>query len=140
MKFFNTLGRETQELTPLEPGHVRMYTCGPTVYNVAHIGNLRTFVFEDVLRRSLLDSGLRVTQVMNLTDVDDKTIRGAAAAGLSLTDFTEKYAKDFFRDLQILNVQPAEHYPRATEHVPEMIAMIEKLRERGHSYESDGSV
>ncbi|MEP7131559.1 MAG: cysteine--tRNA ligase [Acidobacteriota bacterium] len=140
MKFFNTLGRETQELTPLEPGHVRMYTCGPTVYNVAHIGNLRTFVFEDVLRRSLLASGLRVTQVMNLTDVDDKTIRGAGAAGLSLTDFTEKYAKDFFRDLQILNVQPAEHYPRATEYVPEMIAMIEKLRERGHTYESDGSV
>ena len=140
MKLYNTLGREIQDLVPLEPGHVRMYTCGPTVYNVAHIGNLRTFVFEDVLRRSLLASGLRVSQVMNLTDVDDKTIRGAAAEGLSLPDFTEKYAKEFFRDLGVLNVQPAEHYPRATDHVPEMIALIERLRERGHTYESDGSV
>ncbi len=140
MKLYNTLGRETQELNPLEPGHVRLYTCGPTVYNVAHIGNLRTFVFEDVLRRSLLASGLRVTQVMNLTDVDDKTIRGAASEGLSLPEFTEKYVKEFFRDLGILNVDPAEHYPRATDHVPEMIALIERLRERGHTYESDGSV
>ena len=117
-----------------------MYTCGPTVYNVAHIGNLRTFVFEDVLRRALLATGLRVTQVMNLTDVDDKTIRGANAEGLRSWRFTEKYAKEFFRDLAILNVQPAEHYPRATDHVPEMIALIEQLRERGHTYESDGSV
>ncbi len=140
MKLFNTLGRQVQDLAPIELGHVRMYTCGPTVYNVAHIGNLRTFVFEDVLRRALKLSGLRVTQVMNLTDVDDKTIRGAAAEGLPLEDFTEKYAKEFFRDLETLNVEPAEHYPRATAHVPEMIALIERLRERGHTYESDGSV
>ncbi|MEP6769457.1 MAG: cysteine--tRNA ligase [Acidobacteriota bacterium] len=140
MKLHNTLGRRTDHLVPLEAGHVRMYTCGPTVYNVAHIGNLRTFVFEDVLRRALLLAGLRVTQVMNLTDVDDKTIRGAAAEGLPLTEFTEKYAREFFRDLAILNVQPAEQYPRATDHVPEMIALIEKLGERGHTYESDGSV
>ncbi len=140
MKLHNTLGRRVEELVPLEKGHVRMYTCGPTVYNVAHIGNLRTFVFEDVLRRALLATGLRVTQVMNLTDVDDKTIRGAAAEGLSLPDFTEKYAKEFFRDIATLNVQPAEHYPRATDHIPAMIALIERLRERGHTYESDGSV
>ena len=140
MKLHNTLGRRVEELVPLEKGHVRMYTCGPTVYNVAHIGNLRTFVFEDVLRRALLAAGLRVTQVMNLTDVDDKTIRGAAAEGLSLPDFTEKYAKEFFRDIATLNVQPAEHYPRATDHIPAMIALIERLRERGHTYESDGSV
>ena len=140
MKLFNTLGRKVDELVPIETGHVRMYTCGPTVYNVAHIGNLRTFVFEDVLRRSLKLSGLRVTQIMNLTDVDDKTIRGAAAEGLSLADFTEKYATEFFRDLALLNVEAAEQYPRATAHIPEMIAMIERLRERGHTYESDGSV
>jgi cysteinyl-tRNA synthetase len=140
VKLFNTLGRQLQELHPIEPGHVRMYTCGPTIYNVAHIGNLRTFLFEDVLRRSLKLSGLRVTQIMNLTDVDDKTIRGAASEGLSLGDFTEKYALEFFRDLGILGIEPAEEYPRATAHVPEMIALIEKLRERGHTYESDGTV
>jgi len=140
VRLFNTLGRKVDELVPIEPGHVRMYTCGPTVYNVAHIGNLRTFVFEDVLRRSLLSAGLRVTQVMNLTDVDDKTIRGAIAEGLPLPEFTEKYAKTFFRDLGILSVQPAERYPRATDHVAEMIELIQTLQERGHTYESDGSV
>jgi cysteinyl-tRNA synthetase len=117
-----------------------MYTCGPTIYNVAHIGNLRTFLFEDVLRRSLKLAGLRVTQIMNLTDVDDKTIRGAAEEGLSLGDFTEKYATGFFRDLSTLGIEPAEEYPRATAHVPEMIALIEKLGERGHTYESEGTV
>jgi cysteinyl-tRNA synthetase len=140
VKLFNTLGRRVDELVPIEPGHVRMYTCGPTVYNVAHIGNLRTFVFEDLLRRSLLSAGYRVTQIMNLTDVDDKTIRGANAEKLPLTEFTEKYAKTFFRDLGILGVQPAEKYPRATDHVPEMIELIRKLEERGHTYTSDGNV
>jgi cysteinyl-tRNA synthetase len=140
VKLFNTLGRQVDELRPIEPGHVRMYTCGPTIYNVAHIGNLRTFLFEDVLRRSLKLAGLRVTQIMNLTDVDDKTIRGAAEEGLSLGDFTEKYATGFFRDLSTLGIEPAEEYPRATAHVPEMIALIEKLGERGHTYESEGTV
>jgi cysteinyl-tRNA synthetase len=140
LRFFNTLGREVRDFAPLEAGHVRMYTCGPTVYNVAHIGNLRTFVFEDVLRRHLKAAGLRVTQIMNMTDVDDKTIRGAAQEGLPLPEFTARYADAFFRDLKRLNVDPAEKYPRATDHVPEMIALIERLRERGHTYESDGSV
>jgi cysteinyl-tRNA synthetase len=101
----NTLGRRPTELGPLEPGHVRMYTCGPTVYNVVHIGNLRTFLFEDVLRRHLLARGLRVTQIMNLTDVDDKTIRGAREEGLSLNDFTVKYDA-FFRDIRRLTSRP----------------------------------
>ena len=140
MKLYNTLGRKEVALSPREPGHVRLYTCGPTVYNVVHIGNLRTFVFEDVLRRHLLAGGLRVTQVMNLTDVDDKTIRGATSAGLSLNDFTAQYADAFFRDIATLNVEKAEQYPRATEHIPEMIALIERLRARGHTYESEGSV
>jgi cysteinyl-tRNA synthetase len=140
VKLHNTLGRRLSELAPLEAGHVRMYTCGPTVYNVVHIGNLRTFVFEDILRRHLLAKGYRVTQIMNLTDVDDKTIRGAQEEGVSLPQFTAKYEEAFFRDIRRLNVQPAEKYPKATDHVPEMIALIEKLRERGHTYDSEGSV
>jgi cysteinyl-tRNA synthetase len=140
VKLHNTLGRKMTDLAPLEPGHVRMYTCGPTVYNVVHIGNLRTFVFEDVLRRHLLARGYRVTQIMNLTDVDDKTIRGAQEEGVSLPEFTAKYIESFFRDIRRLNVQPAEKYPKATDHVPEMIALIEKLRDRGHTYETEGSV
>src|SRR6266542_4734745 len=140
VKLHNTLGRRLTELTPLESGHVRLYTCGPTVYNVVHIGNLRTFVFEDVLRRHLLAKGYRVTQIMNLTDVDDKTIRGAQGEGVSLAQFTAKYEEAFFRSIRRLNVQPAESYPKATDHVPEMIALIEKLREGGHTYDSEGSV
>jgi cysteinyl-tRNA synthetase len=137
---FNTLGRQLEPLRPIEPGHVRLYTCGPTVYNVAHIGNLRTFLWEDVLARHLRSTGLRVTQIMNLTDVDDKTIRGATEAGLSLPDFTAKYIDLFFRDIERLGLKRAERYPRATEHVPEMQEITTKLLERGHAYESEGSV
>ena len=140
MQLFNTLGRRMTDLTPLDAGHVRMYTCGPTVYNVAHIGNLRTFLFEDVLRRHLKASGLAVTQIMNITDIDDKTIKGAASEGVSLADFTARFTDLFFRDLARLNVEPAERYPKATEHVPEMVALIERLKTRGHTYESEGSV
>jgi cysteinyl-tRNA synthetase len=140
LKVFNTLGRRPAELAPIEPGHVRMYTCGPTVYNVVHIGNLRTFLWEDVLRRHLTASGYRVTQIMNLTDVDDKTIRGASEAGLSLRDFTSKYAELFFRDIDRLGLQRVEQYPRATDHVPEMQEITARLLERGHAYESEGSV
>ena len=140
VKLFNTLGRSAVDLVPLEAGHVRLYTCGPTVYNVVHIGNLRTFLFEDVLRRSLKASGLRVTQIMNLTDVDDKTIRGAASSGVALNDFTAPYIEAFFRDIALLNLEKAERYPRATDHVPEMLELIARLKERGHTYESDGSV
>ncbi|HEV8232810.1 MAG TPA: cysteine--tRNA ligase [Thermoanaerobaculia bacterium] len=140
VRLHNTLGRRIVDFAPLEPAHVRLYTCGPTVYNAVHIGNLRTFVFEDVLRRHLLARGDRVTQVMNLTDVDDKTIRGAEAAGVSLPEFTAKYTEAFYRDIGRLNVDPAEHYPKATDHVPEMIDLIRRLEERGHTYESEGSV
>ncbi|MDQ5858653.1 MAG: cysteine--tRNA ligase, partial [Acidobacteriota bacterium] len=140
MKLYNTLGRRLADFVPLEAGHVRLYTCGPTVYNVVHIGNLRTFVFEDVLRRRFLARGDRVTQVMNLTDVDDKTINGAREARLPLGDFTAQYSDAFFRDIARLNVDPAEHYPKATEHVPEMLELIRLLEERGHTYETEGSV
>jgi cysteinyl-tRNA synthetase len=140
MRFFNTLGRRLTELVPLEPGRVRMYTCGPTVYNVAHIGNLRTFLFEDVLRRHLKSSGIEVTQIMNITDIDDKTIKGAAAEGVSLAELTSRYTQLFYEDLKRLNVEPAERYPKATDHIPEMIRLIEQLKAGGHTYESEGSV
>jgi cysteinyl-tRNA synthetase len=140
MRLFNTLGRRLVDLAPLKPGHVRMYTCGPTVYNAAHIGNLRTFLFEDILRRHLKASGLRVTQIMNVTDIDDKTIKGAAQEGVSLGEFTSRFTELFFRDLARLNVEKAERYPKATEHVAEMVELIERLKARGYAYESEGSV
>ena len=140
VRLFNTLGRSLVDFTPREEGHVRLYTCGPTVYNVVHIGNLRTFLWEDVLRRHLRTKGWRVTQVMNLTDVDDKTIRGAAQAKLPLREFTEKYAQLFFRDIDRLGLERADVYPRATDHIPEQQEMTAKLLEKGNAYESEGSV
>jgi len=138
--FFNTLGRSPQPLEPLVPGEIRLYTCGPTVYGHAHIGNLRAFLFEDILRRALKYLGYRVTQVMNLTDVDDKVIKGAREAGLSLDEFTQPFIDSFFRDLDTLHVERAEEYPRATRHIPEMIDLVQRLIENGYAYESDGSV
>jgi cysteinyl-tRNA synthetase len=137
----NTLSRGLEAFEPLERGHVRMYTCGPTVYNFAHIGNYRAYVFEDLLRRWLQFKGFRVTQVMNLTDVDDKTIRDSQAAGLPLGEFTAQFKQAFFEDIRALNIEAAEHYPAATDHVPEMIAIIATLMEKGFAYRSeDGSV
>jgi cysteinyl-tRNA synthetase len=141
MNVFNTLTRSHEEVTPLEPGHVRMYTCGPTVYNAAHIGNFRTYVFEDLLRRYLKYRGFRVTQVMNLTDVDDKTIRNSLQAGVGLDAYTQTYKQMFFEDIRALNIEPAEHYPAATDHIPEMIVLIQRLLDRGLAYRSDdGSI
>jgi cysteinyl-tRNA synthetase len=137
---FNTLGRRLERFVPVVPGEARVYTCGPTVYNDPHIGNLRTFVVQDVLRRTLSYFGYRVTQVMNLTDVDDKTILGAQRAGISLNDYTEPFIRSFLADLDALHIQRVERFPRATEHVPEMIAIIERLLARGYAYVSDGSV
>jgi len=138
--FFNTLGRSPQPLEPLVPGEIRLYTCGPTVYGHVHIGNLRAFMFEDILRRALKYLGYRVTQVMNITDVDDKVIKGAREAGVSLDDFTQPFIDSFFRDLDTLHVERAEEYPRATRHVPEMIELVRRLMENGYAYKSDGSV
>ena len=134
--FFNTLSRQNEEFNPIQSGKVKMYTCGPTVYNFAHIGNFRAYTFEDLLRRTLEYFGYDVTQVMNLTDVDDKTIRDSRAAGLELRTFTEKYKKAFFEDLKTLNIEPAEIYPAATDHIPEMIRLIETLFEKGVAYQS----
>ena len=141
LRFHNTLSRGLEEFVPLEPGHARMYTCGPTVYNVAHIGNCRAYVFEDLLRRWLQFKGYRVTQVMNLTDVDDKTIRDSQAAGMSLLDFTAQFKQAFFDDIRALNIEAAEYYPAATDHIPEMIELIKVLEEKGVAYRAaDGSV
>ena len=141
MRIYNTLSRTVEELVPMEGNLIRMYTCGPTVYNHAHIGNFRAYVFEDLLRRYLKYSGFGVLQVMNLTDVDDKTIRGSIAAKTSLDDYTRTYKEAFFGDLKALNIEPAEHYPAATSHIPEMITLIAKLFEKGYAYKSeDGSV
>jgi cysteinyl-tRNA synthetase len=140
LRFYNTLTRQTQTFETVEAGHARIYTCGPTVYNYAHIGNLRTFLFEDVLRRTLRMFGYRITHVMNLTDVDDKTIKGAVAQGESLRDHTDRYITAFFEDLATLRAERAEHYPRATDYVPQMVDLIRRLRDAGHTYDSDGSV
>ena len=141
LRFHNTLTRTLEDFVPLRPGAAGMYTCGPTIYNHAHIGNFRAYVFEDVLRRTLKLCGYRVTQVMNLTDVDDKTIRDARAAGLPLGVFTGRFKQAFFEDLKTLRIEPAEHYPAATDHIPEMIAIIQALLAKGIAYVGDdGSV
>ncbi len=140
LRLYNTLTRRLEDFEPIEPDHVRLYTCGPTVYDFSHIGNLRTFLFEDVLRRTLELGGFRVTQVMNLTDVDDKTIRESSAAGLALRDYTEQFIEAFFEDLDTLRVERAEHYPRATDYIPQMVELVERLEAAGHAYRSDGSI
>ena len=141
MNVYNSLSRRVEPLAPLADNTIRLYTCGPTVYNFAHIGNFRAYTFEDILRRVIQFNGMKIKQVMNLTDVDDKTIRGANGAGVKLTDYTKTYKDAFFADLKQLNVQPAEVYPAATDHIPEMIALVQKLVEKGIAYQSeDGSV
>jgi cysteinyl-tRNA synthetase len=141
VQFFNTLKREKEKFVSLEKGHVRMYTCGPTVYDFVHIGNLRAFLFEDLLKRWLEYRGYKVTHVMNLTDVDDRTIKASRAQGIPIKQHTERYAKAFFDDIEALNIERATYYPKATEHIPEMVALVKKLLERGFAYRGeDGSV
>jgi len=140
MKIYNTIHRCVEEFHPLDPGRVRIYTCGPTVYDYAHIGNFRSYVWEDLLRRSLKLAGFAVTQVMNITDIEDKILARMQAERLTLEQATEPYIQAFFEDLDTLRIERAERYPRATEHIPEMIALAERLRDRGHTYESQGSL
>jgi cysteinyl-tRNA synthetase len=132
--------RSLEEFKPMQPGVVKMYTCGPTVYAPAHIGNYRAYTFEDILRRYLIYKGYKVTQVMNLTDIDDKTIRDSNARGISLQEHTQQFKDMFFQDIDRLNIQRAEFYPAATEHIEEMAAMVEILLERGYAYRSGDSV
>jgi cysteinyl-tRNA synthetase len=140
MRIHDTMLRALVDFEPMEPEHVRMYTCGPTVYDYPHIGNYRAYIWEDLLRRTFRHLGWRVTQVMNITDVEDKIIRRMQEEGKSLDEVTAPFIEAFFRDLEILRIEGAEHYPRATEHIDEMVALALKLRERGHTYESQGSL
>jgi len=138
--FFNTLTGKKQAFVPITSGEVKLYTCGPTVYDFAHVGNFRAYVFEDLLKRFLQFMGCKVTHVMNITDIDDKTIKGAKAQGLSLAEYTRKYIDAFFADLKTLNIAPADVYPRATEHIPDMVTIVKRLIQKGYAYKKDGSV
>jgi cysteinyl-tRNA synthetase len=140
LRFYNTLSGRVEEFVPLEPGRVGMYTCGPTVYDYAHIGNYRTFVFQDVLRRFLKYRGYRVRQVMNLTDVDDKIIREARAAGLSIRDYAARFIRAFEVDRELLSLETPEVVVRATDHIPDMVQLIQTLLEKGYAYRSEGSI
>lgn len=134
IQLYNTETREKETVIPLDGRTIRMYTCGPTVYNFAHIGNFRTYVFEDLLRRTLRFFGYAVKQAMNLTDVDDKTIKGAIENKVTLDAFTQPFKEAFFQDLKTLHIEPVEYYPAATDYIAEMITIIQKLLERGIAY------
>jgi cysteinyl-tRNA synthetase len=141
LSFYNTMTRSVEPFRPITEGEVKLYTCGPTVYNNAHIGNFRTYTFEDVLRRYLEYKGFRVTQVMNITDVEDKIIKKTRAENKSLQEVVEPYIQAFFEDIDTLNIERAEHYPRATEYVEGMVKMAQDLLDKGFAYRSeDGSI
>jgi cysteinyl-tRNA synthetase len=140
MRIYNTLNRRIEAFEPLVPGRVGLYTCGPTVYDFAHIGNFRSYVWEDLLRRALSLHGFEVTQVMNITDIEDKIIARMAAEGKTLDEVVAPFLEAFYDDIDTLRIQRAEYYPRATEHLPEMIALAERLRDNGLTYESKGSL
>jgi cysteinyl-tRNA synthetase len=136
----NTLGGKIEPFIPQNSGEVRIYSCGPTVYDFAHIGNFRTFVFQDILRRFLRSRGFKITQVMNLTDVDDRIIANAAAAGVGIREYTEKFAQAFFDDCGTLSIEQPEHWTRATDNIDSMVQLIERLREKSYTYDSEGSI
>ena len=140
MRIYNTLSRQVEEFIPLEGNKVRMYFCGPTVYDFAHIGNFRTFVMSDILHRYLKFRGYDVTFVMNLTDVDDKTIRGAMKEGISLKEYTDRYAKAFFEDLETMRIEKATYYPRATETINNIVEFIKVLMSKEHAYKTEDGV
>jgi cysteinyl-tRNA synthetase len=140
IRLYNTLTRTKEVLEPLVPGKIGMYTCGPTVYSFAHIGNLRTFMFQDLLRRHLIYRGYEVRHVMNITDVEDKIIRTCRETGESLKSMTNRYADAFLEDCATLGILPPGELPRATDHIPEMVALIKRLEANGHTYEQDGSI
>src|SRR5580658_3096944 len=140
LRFYNTLTQQVEPFAPLHDNTVRMYTCGPTVYNFVHIGNFRTFTFQDILRRWLRARGYKLDHVMNITDVEDKIIRNAAAEHKSLPEYTEKYTQAFLEDSAALRLERPERMVKATEHIQEMVHAIQELDQRGYTYRSDGSV
>jgi len=140
IRFYNSLTRKKELFEPLKPGTVGMYTCGPTVYDYAHIGNLRTFMFQDLLRRHLEYRGYHVDHVMNITDVEDKIIRKCRETGEPRESLTARFTDAFFEDLDTLGVKRPGKAPRATEYIDGMVKLVETLRERGHTYEMGGSI
>jgi len=140
IRFHNTLGGKIEEFIPLEPGKVKLYTCGPTVYDFPHIGNWRAYVFEDLLKRFLVYRGFDVLHVQNITDVDDKTIKGANAKGITLDAYTRPFIEAFSAEREALNILSADHYPRATAFIAEMAALIRTLLDKGFAYRKDGSI
>jgi len=140
IRLHNTLSNQTEPFVPLKPGEVTMYTCGPTVYDYAHIGNYRTFIFQDILRRFLKLRGFRLTHVMNLTDVDDRIIANAAAKNVSIRDYTEKFAQAFFDDCKTLSIESPERWVRATDNIDPMVQLIQRLQEKTYTYPSEGSI
>src|SRR5215469_16054149 len=140
IRFQNTLSGKVETFKPQNAGEVKMYTCGPTVYDYAHIGNYRTFVFQDILRRFLKLRGFQLKHVMNLTDVDDRIIANAAAAGKNIREYTETFAQAFFDDCKTLSIEAPEHWIRATDHIDDMVRLIQRLQEKTFTYRSDGSI
>ena len=140
IRLHNTLTGQSEPFVPQRAGEVSMYTCGPTVYDHAHIGNYRTFVFQDVLRRFLKLRGFQLNHVMNLTDVDDRIIANAAARGVGIRDYTQKYVEAFFDDCKTLSIESPEHWIRATDHIDDMVALIQRLQQKTFTYSGDGSI
>ena len=141
LQFYNTMSRRKEDFKPIKEGKVGIYNCGPTVYNYPHVGNLRAFIFADLLKRYLKFKGYKVTQVMNLTDVDDKIIKKCAETGTSIREYTETYKQAFFNDIKKLNIEDADHYPAATDHIREMVDLVKKLLDKGLAYKAeDGNI
>ena len=141
MIFYNSLSRKKEVFKPIDKKLITLYTCGPTVYDSPHIGNYRTFLFEDLLKRTLIASGFKVKHAMNITDIDDKTIKASTNENIDLKEFTKKYINIFFDELKILRILPADYYPRATKYISEMIDIIENLISKNHAYiSSSGDV
>ena len=139
VNFYNTINKKKEKFIPINKDKITLYTCGPTVYNYAHIGNFRAYIFEDLLRRTLEYAGYNVFQVMNITDIDDKTIKRSIKDGISLEELTNKYTDAFFEDLDQLNIVRAHEYPRATKFIKQIIEMIQKLIDKGFAYQTDDS-
>jgi cysteinyl-tRNA synthetase len=140
IQLHNTLSGKVEPFQPLKPRQVGIYTCGPTVYDYAHIGNYRTFVFQDILRRFLKLRGFKLNHVMNLTDVDDRIIANAAKAGIGIREYTQKFVQAFFDDCKTLSIEAPEHWIRATDHIDDMVELIEKLQKKTYTYPSEGSI
>ncbi len=136
---YNTLTKKKEEFKPIKEGFVGMYTCGPTVYSHPHIGNWRACVFSDLLRRSLEYAGYQVTQIMNITDIDDKTIKNSQKEGISLKDFTSFYTEQFFKDRDLLNIKPATEYTKASDYIKQILILVDKLIEKGFAYKAEDS-